>query len=241
MLDWKQNDFIFFIGIIYTAFGFMAFYFISNSENLKKKFQIHFGNEQSKIWWIVFQRFCGVLLYGIFPFAIILLNKVCLCQYGLNAGNFSSTLIWIGSLSPIMIIINLLNYNKADNLAMYPQIRKTEWTIQTIVISALSWMAYLFAYEFMFRGFLLFVSLQYLNPWPALALNIAIYALVHVPKGYKEAFGALPLGIALGLITIKTGNIWVAFVVHCVLALSNEWLSLLAQPDMKLIKTKFIK
>jgi uncharacterized protein len=43
----------------------------------------------------------------------------------------------------------------------------------------------------------------------------------------------LPLGIVLGIVTVQTGNIWVAFVVHVVLALSNEWFSLKAHPEMK--------
>ena len=119
---------------------------------------------------------------------------------------------------------------------MYPQIRVKEWDTQLLLLSAFSWIAYLLAYEFMFRGYLLFVSVEYLGVWPAIALNIAIYALVHVPKGIKEAVGALPLGVVLGIITIQTGNIWVAFVVHIVLALSNEWFSLKAHPDMRLVK-----
>ena len=117
---------------------------------------------------------------------------------------------------------------------MYPQIRKKEWNFQLLLLSAFSWTAYLLAYEFMFRGYLLFISVAYLGVWPAIALNVAIYALVHVPKGYKEAFGAVPFGIVLGIITIQTGTIWVAFVVHVIMALSNEWFSLRANPEMKL-------
>jgi membrane protease YdiL (CAAX protease family) len=119
---------------------------------------------------------------------------------------------------------------------MYPQIRKNEWNLKLILISAFSWILYLIAYEFLFRGYLLFVFLKYLNVWAAISLNVAIYALVHVPKGHKEAIGAIPLGLVLGIITLKTGSIWFAFGLHVVLALSNEWLSLRAHPDMKFVK-----
>ena len=80
----------------------------------------------------------------------------------------------------------------------------------------------------------LFVSVAYLGVWPAIILNVAIYALVHVPKGIKEAVGAIPLGILLCIITLQTGSIIVALAVHIIMALGNEWFSLKAHPGMKI-------
>jgi membrane protease YdiL (CAAX protease family) len=235
--NWKPGDIQFITCMICIALGYMSYYFITKSGSLEKAFIKRFGEEASKVNWIVFQRLTGVLFFGLVPLImIIFIIKVGLFQYGFSSGNFKSSLYWILILSPIVIILGFLNRKKPDNLAMYPQIRKKEWNIQLICLSALSWMAYLLAYEFMFRGFLLFASLQYVDTWPALSLNVAIYALVHVPKGYKEAFGAIPLGIVLVIASISTGNILVAFVVHSVMALSNEWMSLSVHPDMKFYK-----
>jgi membrane protease YdiL (CAAX protease family) len=234
---WNSFDSAFVICILALATGFMAYFFISKSEKLKNYFSIKFGNNKSEVRWVLFERLIGVFFYGIVPALIIIIgfNKS-LSDYGFSFENRLLSIYWILGLSPVLIAMNYFNCSKPDNLAMYPQIRASEWNIQLLILSALSWIAYLLAYEFMFRGYLLFISLEYLGVWPSIALNITIYALVHVPKGYKEAIGAIPLGIVLAIITIKTGNIWVAFVVHVVLALSNEWFSLKAHPDMKFIK-----
>jgi len=236
-LEWSPNDTDFFITILLVAAGFMAYFFMSKSTNLKNWFITRFGEEKTKVKWVIFERLLGVLFFGIFPLlSVSLIFNDGIQNYGISSSHLILSMYWILGLSPLLIIMNYFNCKKEDNLAMYPQIRKSEWNSKLVVLSAVSWIAYLLAYEFMFRGYLLFVSVKYLGVWPAIALNIAIYALVHVPKGIKEAVGALPLGIVLGIITIKTGNIWVAFVVHVVLALSNEWFSLKAHPEMKFVK-----
>ena len=236
-LKWMPQDTIFFVTILIVAGGFMAYYFISKSEKLKSKLIAKFGQEKTLVRWVVFERLLGVLFFGIIPLATIsLLFEKGIESYGISSANMLTSIYWILGLSPLLITMNYFNCKKEDNLSMYPQIRVKEWDTQLLLLSAFSWIAYLLAYEFMFRGYLLFVSVEYLGVWPAIALNIAIYALVHVPKGIKEAVGALPLGVVLGIITIQTGNIWVAFVVHIVLALSNEWFSLKAHPDMRLVK-----
>jgi membrane protease YdiL (CAAX protease family) len=233
-LQLMPKDTIFFVTILVVSGGFMAYYFMSKSEKLKNSFIQKFGKEKTLIRWVVFERLLGVLFFGIIPLATLpVFFEKGIASYGISSDNLLTSLYWVLGLSPLLITMNYFNCKKEDNLAMYPQIRVNEWDTRLLLLSAFSWTAYLLAYEFMFRGYLLFVSVQYLGVWPAIALNIAIYALVHVPKGIKEAIGALPLGVVLGIITIQTGNIWVAFVVHIVLALSNEWFSLRAHPEMK--------
>lgn len=92
--------------------------------------------------------------------------------------------------------------------------------------SALSWIAYLFSYEVLFRGLLLFSAREAIGYWPAIILNTGIYSLVHYPKGIKETLGAVPFGIIICVLTFKTGNMLIAFFTHTILALSNEWLSI---------------
>lgn len=99
--------------------------------------------------------------------------------------------------------------------------------------NAFTWIAYLFGYELMFRGLLLFTTVEFMGAWPAIILNTALYALVHVPKNLEETIGAIPLGLLLCLITLSTGTFWVAFGVHTCLALSNFFFSLKNHPEMR--------
>lgn len=234
-LNWIESDTLFFIAIIGVAVAFMLYFFISEAKIVKDKFTKSYGKDKSLTYFVYFQRMLGVFCFGILPLLLLLFfsNKN-LNYYGVNINNIDTSIYWILGLSPILIIMNFFNSKKPDNLSLYPQIRTKRWSVNILILSSLTWVAYLLAYEFMFRGFLLFVSLQYLGVWPAIALNISIYSLVHVPKGMKEAIGALPLGIVLGIITVQTSSILLAFVVHIVLALSNEWFSLKHHPDISL-------
>ncbi len=234
-LAWTSDENLFVAAIVTVAASFLCYYFISESKAFKNEMFSNMSKRKSQIYSVYAQRLLGVLFFGIIPFFIVtIFSKRGVEFYGVNFHNFQISAYWILGLSPLLLIMNYFNSKKADNLQLYPQIRAKDWNINTLITSALTWILYLAAYEFMFRGFLMFVCLQYLGVWSAIALNLAIYSLVHVPKGIKEAVGALPLGLVLGIITVQTSSILVAFVVHIVLALSNEWFSLKAHSDISL-------
>jgi membrane protease YdiL (CAAX protease family) len=70
--------------------------------------------------------------------------------------------------------------------------------------------------------------------WPAITINSALYSATHIPKGLDETIGAIPLGFVLSLLTISSGTIWIAFIVHVVMAWTNTFTALKFHPDMKI-------
>jgi membrane protease YdiL (CAAX protease family) len=152
-----------------------------------------------------------------------------------NPGFFLGTGVATGV---ILVIINFLNRRNPENLMYYPQIRKKDWSMEMIAASAISWLAYLLTYEFILRGYLLFSMVQAFGTWNAVTLNLAFYSLMHVPKGWKEAIGSLPLGLLLCLLCLRAGNIWPAFIAHSFLALSNEWIALAYHPEFFIKKSR---
>lgn len=185
----------------------------------------------------MFQRFLGVFIFGIIPLvAILAYGEKKVADFGIVAP-VPETYTWIIILSAVIIFINYLNATTAANLEMYPQIRSSEWSLGLLTLSSLSWIFYLVSYEFLYRGFLFFATLSLVGLWPAIVLNTAIYALIHIPKGFKETVGAIPLGVLLCYLTFRTDSIWVAVFTHVVMAISNEWFSLRAHPQM-VIKIK---
>jgi membrane protease YdiL (CAAX protease family) len=214
--------------VLVATIGYFGYFYFSQSELFKKMIRVSLGETRL----VLFQRLLGVLILGIVPLGIIEISETkSLAQFGVVSPVFESWL-WISILSIVILIINWINAPTHSNLEMYPQIRKREWSISILIVSALSWIVYLLAYEFLFRGLLFFSSIPLMGLWPAIALNIVIYMLVHLPKGWKETIGAVPLGIVLCILTYRTGSIWVAVLTHIVMALSNEWLSLRAHPEI---------
>lgn len=220
----------FLLAMMSVGTGFISYHFITEGRKAAAD-----ADDATKISTVFFKRWVGVLFLGLFPAIITLVfTDLSITDLGLGFQNFETSLLWSLGLGTVAALVNSQNAKKPDNLAMYPEVRAKEWSKGLVVSSAFTWSAYLFAYEFLFRGVLWFCTYPVLGLVPAIALNCALYALVHIPKGIKETIGAIPLGIILCILTAQTGTIWIAFFVHIALALSNEWFSLKFHPDIKI-------
>ena len=211
-----------------VSFGFILYHLVTNNPAFKSRESVTADNTLH----IIIQRLIGIFLFGFSSlFIITYYLHLPFILFGTGLPD-NSTFIWLLILSVFIIPMNYYNSGNPGNLSQYPQIRNHEWSFSLLILSALSWIAYLLAYEFMFRGFFLFSSVPVLGVWPAIILNTAVYSLVHIPKGTKETLGSIPLGIILSYLAVKTGSFWIAFFTHVILAISNEWFSLAAHPEM---------
>ena len=232
----KELDAI--IALTNVTIGFITYWFLSQSIIVENYFALRYPKQQ-QVYFILFQRYIGFLFLGLLPSIVtFVFLPTSWADYGVKFPESIETLYWILGLAAIIIPLNAWNAKKADNLLMYPQIRATEWTKNTFIQEYTSWIAYLLAYELLFRGFLLFALYRISGGWVATMVNVALYAIAHIPKGQKEAIGAIPLGLLLCYLTLHTGDIWIAVIVHITLALSNSFFSFLAQPNMKYVKDK---
>lgn len=233
-LYWKAEYFEIVIVFFTVFFGFLTYYFFSNSVRLQNTVLGKIKSDKKSIYQIVFQRLTGFLFLGVIPFLIgLLVLPRNTTDFGLACKNSLSSLFWILIISAFILPMNLLNARKKDNLRIYPQIRFKSWNFGLIFLSAITWMLYLLAYEFLFRGFFLFSCERAFGAWPAIAVNVAVYSFVHLPKGMKETISAIPFGFILCFLTLNTETIWAAYWIHVVLALSNEWISLAVHPEME--------
>ena len=64
-----------------------------------------------------------------------------------------------------------------------------------------------------------------------------MYSATHIPKGKQETFGAIPFSIILCLITVSTGNMWTAALVHIAMAYTNTLTSFKHQPEMNFVES----
>ena len=147
------------------------------------------------------------------------------------------SIVWTLGLSVLVIPLVHFSARKPKNLVNYPQIRAKVWTKKMVYMNALGWFLYLFGYEFLFRGVLLFPLIEPLGVWPAIAVNIALYSATHIPKGLDETIGAIPLGLVLCLLTLSSGTIWIAFFVHVAMAWTNTFTALRFNPETNYIKS----
>jgi membrane protease YdiL (CAAX protease family) len=155
-----------------------------------------------------------------------------LSYFGVRFNNLVESSVWIAGLGSSIILVQSFAARSKSNLSQYPQIRIQEWSRALFFKNTLIWLLYLFSYEFMFRGFLLFGTVYIFGVWPGIAINTVLYSLAHVPKGAREAVMAIPFGLFICYITLRTETIWVAVFLHFALAISNDYFSIQANPDM---------
>ena len=211
--------------ILWVLFSFWAYYKITSAPQFAAFAKTKFGAQGQTIQ-IYLQRLTGVLFFGILPFILVLLFFRDFDMQTIFAFSASPTFFyWLAGFSAVMIPANIILAKKPMNLEVYPQVRTKNWTNSIFIISALTWTAYLFAYEFLIRGLLFFTILPIWGFWTATLINIILYSIVHIPKGKVETIGAIPLGLLLCLAVYQTGNFWIAFLAHVVQALGNEWAS----------------
>ena len=227
------------VAILWSVVGFACYYFLSMNRSLTGKIWSGTREPETGVAAVVIQRLWGLIFLGILPVLLVLLVfKDSPGEYGLSFSFTQTPPWWSYLVVPVILVAGFFSASSPSNLARYPQMRIKQWTHGVLFLSALSWIIFLIAYEFLFRGFVLYATLTVMEPWQAVAVNCALYAFAHFYKGPGETFGAIPLGILLCYLTLQTGNIWSAVIIHSVMALSNEWYAIRAQPDMQVKRRK---
>jgi uncharacterized protein len=181
-----------------------------------------------------FYRLSGFLFLGVISHWV-----------ALHLFNFSPAEVGIGfTLGPVgkkwvliaaiaLPALMLLIGRSKENLWQNPKIRATHWTWSLVVLNTLSWIIYLFAYEFFFRGFLLFPCIAEFGLLWAIVINVILYTLAHADQGRSMMIGAVVFSIVLSLISYYSGNFYAAFLIHVINACSNDWISLYNHPEMR--------
>lgn len=235
-LSWQSTDINIWLPIILSLITFVIYWFTAKSEKVKAWFYQGRENDEATLLHISFNRIVGFVSMGVLPLVVclIFLPDYSLADYGLTFARETNlfSLFWIVVLGILVVPMAMISARKPENLVNYPQIRAKVWTRRTAIINIATWALYLFGYEMLFRGVLLIPLAGYAGVWIAISVNIAMYAATHIPKGLTETIGAIPLGLVLCLLTLASGTIWIAFLVHLAMALTNSFTALKHNPEM---------
>lgn len=236
--EWQPGDFPVVLVILLLTIGFVAYWFLAESPTVRRWVTGNKVASAPSARWVVSQKLLGVLFLGVIPLSVVLgVLPYSLLDYGLGFANTGTSLLWVLGLAMVIFPLNIRAARRPQNLDYYPMIRSTRWTPRLVLINSTATILYLFAYELLFRGILLSVCTATLGVWPAIAINIALYSTTHLPKGPAETIGAIPFGLLVCYITLTTGTIWVAVVVHVILSLSNDYLSVQYNPSMQFVRS----
>lgn len=81
---------------------------------------------------------------------------------------------------------------------------------------------YYVAWEFFFRGYLLFTLEGEYGGFAAVLIQTISSCLVHIGKPEGEILGSIPVGILFGVIALRTRSIWPTFLLHASLGVMTD-------------------
>ncbi|MFT5083678.1 MAG: membrane protease YdiL (CAAX protease family) [Lentisphaeria bacterium] len=184
-----------------------------------------FLNLFSFTWWTFWQ----MVGYVIIPFFLI---KYALKQNFLNMGwRFNDcALHWRGYLlllSPILIFVVIVSQGQ-DFINHYPFYKLAHRSWFDFIVWEFLYLLQFVCLEFFFRGFFL-NALRPAVGANAIWIMCVPYLMIHFPKLWLEATGAILFGLFLGILALRSRSIWGGFLVHAGVALSMDISSLIKQ------------
>jgi membrane protease YdiL (CAAX protease family) len=90
------------------------------------------------------------------------------------------------------------------------------------------YMLQFFALEFFFRGFFLHGIKQRFGFYSIFVMMIP-YCMIHFGKPFPETISAIVAGLVLGILSLKSNNIWLGFLIHCSVAITMDICSIWQQ------------
>ncbi len=216
------------------------FYLFSASVPILQRFRSRFQNQQQEAVFL-WGKLSGFLFLGILPLLGLFFGfpSFGLQETGIIAAEAGqNAILWFVVLSILFLVINLIIGRTAEVQQKHPQMRFEQWNARQIGILILGWFLYILAYEFFFRGLLLFPIAAKFGIWPAIGCNVFLYTLAHVQQGTGETIGAMVFGILFCLASIDTGSFWVAFATHFVFSLSGNFAALYFNKGMHFPNSK---
>ncbi|MCL5071226.1 MAG: CPBP family intramembrane metalloprotease [Actinobacteria bacterium] len=155
------------------------------------------------------------ILYLMLPlFVVQFLLKKEWRNFGFSLGEWKIGLLLSTVASLIAIIIIYFSVKYSNPVAEYYSGTdfKLELVLETII--------YMFAWEFFFRGFLLFGLQEYVGFNKANIIQTLLFFIVHWNKPPVEFYSTLITGMIFGYIALRSKSFWPIVVIHTVIYIS---------------------
>jgi membrane protease YdiL (CAAX protease family) len=175
------------------------------------------------IYWFV----GDFLTFFILPLLIIkLLLKGKLTSFGLRVGDYKVGLKYSFIFLAVMIPIVWFVSANGDFIDAYPQLNdvKYSWSIFLVFESGI--LLYMIAWEFIWRGFMLF-GLEEKFGYYAVLIQMIPFLILHNGKPVAETFGAIVAGLALSILALKTRSVLYCIITHAGVMFSIDLVSTL--------------
>jgi membrane protease YdiL (CAAX protease family) len=154
------------------------------------------------------------IFYFIIPmFIILFVLREPPQNYGFQLGNWQTGLLWV-VVGCVGMAIILWFVSRTPAMQQYYSARAPETVGRLIFLNGVE----LFAWEFMWRGVLLFAYARYFGPGAAIFLQAVPFAFMHLGKPEVETLSTIFGGAAFGFIAWQTQSFVYPWLIHWFIA-----------------------
>ncbi|MFH1198479.1 MAG: CPBP family intramembrane glutamic endopeptidase [bacterium] len=168
--------------------------------------------------------------FGVYILTAIIVIKILLKEkfraYGFQFGDYKVGLKMTALFLAVMLPLLWFASAMPDFSVKYPhlQMAKTDWTI--FYVFEIGMFLYMVSWEFAWRGLMLF-GLEEKFGYYAVLIQMIPFLILHNGKPVLETFGAIPGGIALGILALRTRSFYYCVLVHFGVMFSIDLISTL--------------
>lgn len=150
------------------------------------------------------------VLFGLIPLLLVIfLLRESGKDYGLTLGDWKFGLIAIAILFPVIAGPLYLDSKSAEMQAFYPIDQGATQSVQAFLRLEIPSLLFLIAWEFIFRGFMLFGLRPRVGDWLAICIQVIPSSLWHIGLPAQVTLAAIPGGLLFGILAIRTRSlIW---------------------------------
>ena len=173
------------------------------------------------LYWFIGDFFAFFVL-GSLIIKLVLKEK--LSDYGLRIGDYRIGLsVSFGFVLVMFIIIWFVSSTPAF-VEQYPHLDSAKESWDVFLIYEIGMLVYMIAWEFIWRGFMLF-GLEKKFGFYSVLIQMIPFVILHNGKPFLETFGAIFGGIALGILALRTRSIYYCILTHIGVMFSIDLIS----------------
>jgi membrane protease YdiL (CAAX protease family) len=224
-----------------ASVGFMIWYSLSSSLRLPFRYQVMYDANPPYVNRVLRRRTLAAILFAGIPMLIIFLTNL-IGRPSWHELNISykwsgEVAMYAGTGAVIVLLYNLVYARTDTNLVIYPEVRVRFWRPNLLIWSTVTWLVYIMAVEFFYRGLLLQSLLNKLDPVPAIAASSALYSLIHYFRLNRLTIASVVWSVTSCFLVLHTDSLWPSVIIHLTLCLSLEWLSIRHHKEMYVRRT----
>jgi len=186
------------------------------------------------LWWFG----SSLVLYFLAPLLLAKLTRGSFHRaYGLGLGDWRAGLkisaLFLAVMLPAVFVASKMDafkgmYPLAGNGAfLWNEGGKTTPSLKLFLVYEAGYFLYFVGWEYLFRGWMLHGLLPTFGRAGAILIQVAPFAIMHLGKAELEALGSIIAGVALGVLALRTRSFWYGAVIHGVIAVFMDVLSVL--------------